>query len=473
MFSVDKSRLSINSLPQVLIRISEKISRIGGEVYVVGGWVRDRLLNINSKDFDLEVYGIGKEALEKTLKEFGNPNFVGKAFGVYIMNVKGQNFDFAFPRREIKMGKGHKGFEVESDPAMDFKEASSRRDFTINAMGYRLSDGALVDPHGGFEDLEYKILRHVSDAFSEDPLRALRAVQFAARFDLDIHPATQKLCAEQPLEELPPERVYEEFKKLLLKAKKPSAGMEWLRKMDLLRFFPELEALIGVEQEPEWHPEGDVWVHNNMVIDEAAIIRDAEISDDAPDAEFEKISLMLGALCHDLGKPRTTVFKDGRWRSPAHDVMGERDTRRFLKRLTRDVKLIEQVVVFVREHLKPALLYNAREEITQSAIRRLSLKVDIQKLVRVAKADHFGRTTPDALARKFPAGEWLLEQSRFLNVLDERPKPLLNGKMLLKLGLKPGPIMGNWIRECFELQLEGQISTEEEAFAWAEKKNNS
>jgi tRNA nucleotidyltransferase (CCA-adding enzyme) len=319
----------------------------------------------------------------------------------------------------------------------------------------------LMDCHGGYKDLKAGILRHVSDAFSEDPLRVLRAVQIAARFEFEIAPETVELCRSLPLEELPIERVYGEIKKLLLQADKPSLGLEWMRKMDLLRYFPELQALIGVEQEPEWHPEGDVWIHNNMVLDEAAKLRYPA------EDEFENMALMLGALCHDFGKPITTVYQDGRWKSPAHDVRGEKPTRSFLARITHETDLIERVVSYVREHLRPALLYNAREEIKPSAIRRLALRVDIEKLIRVARADHFGRTTADAIAREFPAGAWLLEQSKLLNVLDQKPKPYLTGKFLLSLGMKPGPEVGKLIAESFELQLEGELVSEEATEIWA------
>ncbi|MEO6094475.1 MAG: polynucleotide adenylyltransferase, partial [Fibrobacteria bacterium] len=287
------------------------------------------------------------------------------------------------------------------------------------------------------------------------------AIQFAARFELDIAPETQELCRRLPLGELPMERIYGEFRKLLLKAARPSLGLEWMRKLGLLEYFPELKALIGVQQEAEWHPEGDVWIHNNMVIDEAAKLRLDEYG------EFDNMALMLGALCHDFGKPACTVFSDGRWRSPGHDVRGEDPTRSFLDRLTRETALVEAVVAFVREHLKPALLYKARSEIKPSAIRRLALRVDIEKLVRVAQADHFGRTTPDALAREFPAGAWLLQQSRELNVLATKPKPYLTGKFLLSLGMKPGPEVGRLIAESFELQLEGELAGVGEAEAWA------
>ena len=456
--------LSIDILPPRLLEIAGEINRSGGSIYLVGGWVRDFLMEKPCHDFDLEVYGLEMEQLFNILVRHAKPNLVGKAFGIITMSLDGTQFDFAFPRTESKTGPGHKGFAVTADPSLGFEVASSRRDFTINSMGIRIPGMELADYHGGLRDLKAKVLRHVSGAFSEDPLRVLRAVQFAARFEFDIAPETQELCRRLPLGELPMERIYGEFKKLLLKAPRPSVGMEWLRKLGLLEYFPELKALIGVEQEPEWHPEGDVWTHNNMVLDEAAKLRREEHGD------FENMALMLGALCHDLGKPLATAFVDGKWRSPGHDVRGEVPTRALLDRLTRETALVETVVGFVREHLKPALLYNAREEVKPSAIRRLALRVDIEKLVRVATADHFGRTTPDAMAREFPAGAWLLEQSRLLNVLESKPKPYLTGKYLLSLGMPPGPAVGKIIAESFELQLEGALPNAEAAEAWARER---
>ena len=453
-------------LPAVLLTLSREIKSAGGEAYLVGGWVRDYLRGLSCGDFDVEVYGLGMEQLLALLKRFGKPNLVGKSFGVVTMALDGKIYDFAFPRTESKTGLGHRDFEVQSDPHLDFSTASSRRDFTVNAMGLRLPDLELVDCHGGREDLQRKILRHVSPAFSEDPLRALRAVQFAARFEFDIHPTTQQLCSIQPLQELPHERIFAEFKKLLLQAEKPSIGLEWLRRMDLLRYFPELESLIGVPQEQDWHPEGDVWTHTLMVVDQAARLR-FELEN-----EGDKLSLMLGALCHDLGKPATTVHSEERWRSPAHDVRGEAPTRSFLARITREIDLVQTVVTYVREHLRPALLHKARHEIKPGAIRRLALRVDIEKLVRVAKADHLGRTTEESLEGLFPAGDWLLEQSKLLDVLQQKPKPFLTGQYLLSLGMKPGPEMGELIRESFELQLEGELADADAAEAWAKKKMN-
>ncbi len=449
------------SLPPLLLSMAQGIRAAGGEAYIVGGWVRDFLLGLSCGDLDIEVHGLSMETLLTLLMGYGKPNLVGRSFGVVTLAAEGRIYDFSLPRTENKTGMGHRGFEMRPEEKLDFTVASSRRDFTINAMGFRLPHMELADSHGGREDLRRKILRHVSPAFSEDPLRALRALQFAARFEFDIHPLTQRLCAAQPLEELPRERICGEIKKLLLKSARPSLGFEWMRRLGLLRYFPELQALIGVPQEPDWHPEGDVWSHTLLALDQAARLRPEQFT------ESENLALMLGVLCHDFGKPACTAHSEGRWRSPAHDVRGEEPTRSFLARLTRETDLIDAVVIFVREHLKPALLHKARHEVKPGAIRRLALRVDIEKLVRVAKADHLGRTAEESLNGDFPAGDWLLEQSKKLDVLAQKPKPFLSGKYLLSLGLKPGPDLGRMIRESFELQLEGELIDVAAAEKWA------
>jgi tRNA nucleotidyltransferase (CCA-adding enzyme) len=428
---------------------------------LVGGAVRDWLRGSAVSDYDLEVFGLSPEALHSVLKRLGPVHQVGKSFGVSLLQCDGMDLEIALPRRENKTAPGHKGFDIACDPHLSFAEASSRRDFTVNAMGMSLPDGKLIDEHGGRNDLQKRTLRHVSSAFSEDPLRALRAAQFAARFEFSIHPSTLALCRVQPLEELPAERLFGEFKKLLLASRRPSLGLEALRRMGQLRHFPELMALIGVPQESEWHPEGDVWTHTLMVVDEAAALRTSDYS------ETENLALMLAALCHDLGKPATTVYKEGRWRSPGHDTDGEAPTRSFLARITRDLELIELIVALVREHLRPALLHKVRDTLRPSAIRRLSLRVSIEKLVRLARADHWGRTTDEALNREFEAGDWLMTESQTLQVLVDRPKAFLTGKFLLASGMRPGPKVGELIRESFELQLEGELADLAAAEGWA------
>ena len=449
-----------------LTKLANAIHQQGGQPILVGGSVRDYLLGQRlPKDLDLEVYCLEANKLEGVLSQFGKVLRVGKSFGVLKLITKHAEYDVSLPRRESKSGKGHKGFLVNADPQMTFEEASARRDFTVNSIGFDPIQQQWLDPHRGQEDLKKGILRHVGPAFAEDPLRVLRGAQFAARLNFQMAPETIELCQTLDLNELSRERLLGEFAKLLLRAERPSFGLEILRQTKALRFFPELEALIGVPQDPTWHPEGCVWTHTLMVVDEAAKLRVGEEKND--------LVLMFGALCHDFGKPETTIWKDGHWRSPAHDVLGMQPTEKFLRRLTDEASLIEKVTVLVREHLRPSMLYNDREKVTPGAIRRLALRVSIPELLLVAEADHFGRTTEDALRREFPAKQWLLDQASKLDVRDEKPKPLLKGRHLLQLGMRPGPQMGKVLEEAFALQLDGAIVDFDGAKAWANQRLSS
>ena len=183
----------------------------------MGGWVRDALLGKSCRDYDVEVYDMAQDALVPILSKYGRTNLVGKAFGVIHLAMKGLSLDFSFPRTESKVGYGHRGFVVHTDEKLSFKEAALRRDFTINAMGMELPDLTLCDPYGGIDDLKTHTLRHVGPAFAEDSLRILRGVQFASRFGCTLAPSTVELCRTLSLDDLSVERLFEEFKKWLLK----------------------------------------------------------------------------------------------------------------------------------------------------------------------------------------------------------------------------------------------------------------
>ncbi|MDI1243284.1 MAG: HDIG domain-containing protein, partial [bacterium] len=310
--------------------LAETIHESGGRAMLVGGCVRDELMNREVTDWDLEIYGVAPSKLRGLLDGFGREqglelNAVGEAFTVYKI---GSDLDVALPRRERKVSRGHKGFLVEGDPDMSFEEACSRRDFTVNAILKDPLTGEIVDPFKGRDDIEKKVLRHVSvDSFAEDSLRVLRAAQFAARLEFDIAPNTVDLCRSIDVTDLPKERIWGELEKLLLQSNQPSIGLKWLYELGVVdQLFPELASLVGVPQEPEWHPEGDVDVHTMMVADEARkLIDDLDYS--------RKVAVMLGAVCHDLGKPPTTEFVDGRTRSLGHDEAGVKPTMTFLDRL--------------------------------------------------------------------------------------------------------------------------------------------
>lgn len=437
---------------------------------LVGGCVRDELMGIEPKDWDLEVYGIQPEKLREILDLSGEVNVVGEAFTVYKL---GNDLDVSLPRRERKVGRGHRAFVVEGDPEMSFEEASKRRDFTINAILEDPLTGEIVDRFGGREALEKKLIRHISsETFPEDSLRVLRAAQFAARFEFDIAPETVEICKTIGVTDLPKERIWGEFEKFLLKSRKPSIGLKWLYELGVVdQIFPELKALVGVPQEPEWHPEGDVDVHTLLVADEAR-----KLIDDLP---YERqVAVMLGAVAHDFGKPPTTRFFDGRWRSHSHDEAGVEPTISFLDTLgiytLNGFDVRNQVVQLVRYHLKPGEFYKAESKnpVGEGAFRRLARKVEPDLLYRVAKADSLGRN-PDWLPaeKRFgsEAQEWFIEKIRQLHIERKAPDAILMGRHLIEMGLKPSPHFKEILDAVYEMQLDGKVTNLDEARAEAEK----
>jgi tRNA nucleotidyltransferase (CCA-adding enzyme) len=436
---------------------------------LVGGCVRDELMGIEPKDWDLEVYGVEASKLREILDSFGDVIVVGEAFAVYKI---GSDLDVSVPRRERKTGKGHRGFTIEGDPHMSFEEACSRRDFTINAILKDPLAGDIVDPMGGRKDIEKKILRHVSShSFAEDSLRVLRAAQFAARFAFDIAPETVEICKSIDVTDLPKERIWGELEKLLLKARRPSIGLKWLYDLSVVKqIFPELESLVGVPQEPEWHPEGDVDIHTLMVADEAR-----KLIDGLP---YEKqVTVMLAAVAHDFGKPPTTAHFDGRWRSHNHDEAGVEPTIAFLDRLgiftLNGYDVRNQVIQLVRYHLKPGEFYKAESKnpVGDGAFRRLARKVEPDLLYRVAKADSLGRN-PDWLPpeKRFgsEAQEWFIQRVHALQIEKKAPDPILMGRHLIDLGMKPGPQFKQVLDAVYEMQLDGKVMSLEQAVSEAE-----
>jgi len=471
-------------LPDILKTISHTLQKHHAKAIIVGGSVRDHFLKLPIKDYDIEVYGLDTiEELETILSEFGSVNLVGKSFGVLKFVHEKEEYDFSFPRLESKVGKGHQGFDVETDGNMSFKQAALRRDFTINAMGYDIEKKAFLDPFNAQEDIDAHLLRHIDDnSFVEDPLRVYRAVQFCARFGYELAPETKKLCLnmvkDNLLEELPKERIYKEFVKLLLKSPMPSLGFEEMRELGMLRYLPELEAIIDVPQDPKWHPEGDVWIHTMMTLDVMAnLCRSGcavtqggnALGVPLPDNGKQKLKFMFAILCHDFGKPSTTSReKDGRVRTIGHEEAGLELTKRFMYRLTSEHNFIESILPLVEHHLKPSQFY--KNGAKNKAIRRLATKVNIEELVLVSKADFLGRTTEESLTGDYKAGEWLLEKAKGLKVQNKPLDNLLQGRDLIDLGLEPSPEFKMILDEVYELQMEGTLSSREEALDYVKKR---
>jgi tRNA nucleotidyltransferase (CCA-adding enzyme) len=446
------------------------VREAGGRAWLVGGFVRETVRRRLAGDpglpeeteYDFEVYRLAPERLVQVLRRFGAVNLVGESFAVYKVSPRRAPLpliDVSLPRRDQRVGRGHKGFAVEGDPELSLEEAARRRDFTVNALLLDPLTGEIADPWNGIADLRRGVLRAVDpQTFAEDSLRVLRAVQFAARLRFSIADDTLALCRALPLDDLPAERVWGEIEKLLRLAERPSVGFEWARQLGVVeRLFPELQALVGCAQEKEWHPEGDVWVHTLQAIDIAR--------QESGDLEYaRRMTVLLATLCHDLGKPATTALVDGRIRSYEHEEAGIAPTASLLDRLKvhtldgYDVRA--QVIALVGVHLSPSHLYKNRDRVGDGAFRRLARRCEPELLYRVSRADCLGRA-PGVFATD--AQEWFIERVRALGVEQKPPAPILMGRHLLEMGLQPGPEVGRITKAVYELQLDGKVTDLEEA----------
>ena len=445
-----------------VLHIAEAVQAQGGRALISGGFVRDELLNhwghqLEPKDLDLEIFGVEASVLMESLRDLGPVNLVGESFGV----LKVGKIDVSLPRRDSKVAPGHTGFLIESDPGMEPKEAARRRDFTINTIQLDPLNGQIFDEHGGLEDLQHGILRATDpNFFGDDPLRVLRAMQFVGRFDFTIEPKTLEICQGLNLSELSKERIGEEWLKLLLKSPQPSLGLEAARQLGVItKLHPQLAALFEVPQDPKYHPEGNVWTHTKMVVDEAAqIVRRQKLNDE------DSSVILLAALTHDLGKPSTTFYSSekGRIVSPGHEASGLEPTKEFLSSIHTPQNIVRRILPLVKDHLFPA----AHEHPSDTAVRRLAQRLGtatIQELIWLAEADVKGRTLP---WRGLPSGQALLETAERLHVVSQKPQPILQGRHLIAIGLEPGPEFGVLLREMFEAQQEGIFQTKTEALAY-------
>ncbi len=448
------------TLPEILEDILKDLQEIGATPIIVGGSVRDFFLNIPVKDYDIEIFGIDSlETIQKSLEKFASVKLVGKSFGVLTLRVNEYDFDFALPRIEKKIGNTHQDFEIITNANLSFKEAAIRRDFTINAIGYDFCTKDFLDPFDGINDLKNRVLKHIDDkTFIEDSLRVYRAVQFSARFDFSLDEKTFELCKKivqnNELYFLPKERIYEEFKKLFLKSSKPSIGFELLKDLGVLKYFPELKALISCVQDPIYHPEGDVWIHTMMCVDELSrILKEENIAD-----EYRKLYLFYAILCHDFGKPFCTKEINGKITSHKHESLGIEPTISFLSKLTNEKKFIEIVSSLVKNHLIPFQLYLAESSL--KAIKKLSLKVNIEDLCLVCLADCLGRTIPDK--EKCPkATSWVLNKAKELDIHNEPIKPIVQGRDLIELGFKPSDKFKEILEFAFDLQIDENMKKNE------------
>ncbi len=427
---------------------------------LVGGHVRDQLFGLESKDYDLEVYYLEPAELRSILKSFGQVNTVGEHFAVYklaiylqstdvqasanspvIQNPKSKipnqrlEIDVSIPRRESKAGRGHRGFVIEGDPQMTFAEAARRRDFTVNAIMQDPLTGEIVDPYGGVSDIANRLIRAVAaETFIEDSLRVLRALQMAARFDMSLAPETIALCRAIDLADLPHERIWGEFEKLFLRATKPARGLEAAFELGVLeKLFPQFDERLNPETNPA------VFILTSRRLDEAA-----QLKADLP--KEKQLTLMLAAWCLDLPSAEKV--------SEVLDTLGLHTINHY------DVR--KQILSLVSEHPTLHRLYEQRESTTDGEFRRLARRVDMNLLYRLAKANTLASGLTSAAAE-----DWFIEKVRVLDLEAGAPKAILQGRHLLEIGIQPGPQMGKILNQIYELQLDGTVTTLEEALAQA------
>ena len=420
--------------------VAEKAAELGGTVYFVGGYVRDKILNIEKKDIDIEVHGITPHALCEILDSLGERITNGESFGIY--SVKGSAVDIAMPRCERATGRGHRDFEMLVDPFIGARKAAQRRDFTINALMMNVLTGEITDSFGGLDDLKNGVIRHVnSETFTEDALRVLRCAQFAARFEFSVAEETVELCKMISLSELSKERVEAELRKAMLKAKKPSAFFEVLRKVGKLdEWFPELSALIGVEQSPKYHAEGDVWTHTMMVLDEAAKLRELASN---------PFAFMLTALTHDFGKAICTERVNGVIHSYEHEIKGLPLIEAFLRRITNETQTIKYVINLAENHMRPNTLA-AHGSSVKATNKMFDSSVSPRDLIYIAIADHLGRICE--------GGAVSYENFLFAR-LDEynemMSRPYVMGRDLVAAGLAPDESFSEALAYAHKLRLAG------------------
>lgn len=448
-------------------RIIELLFQAGAsDCMFVGGFVRDFFLHIDSKDIDIEVYGMDYDSILAALSPHFRVDVVGRSFGVIKVDHR---IDVSIPRRESKTGRGHRAFCVETDSELSPREAFGRRDFTINAIGMRL-DGSICDPYDGQGDLRRRILRATTDAFAEDPLRVLRGMQFAARLGFEGDARTLELCRSLlgEFETLAPERIWDEWNKWAIKSRFPSKGLQFLDQCGWIEKFPEIAALRGCEQNPYLHPEGDVFAHTKMVCDEAV-----KISEQWKFREERHQELLFSALAHDFGKSFCTVVSEqGRISSRGHAEQGVSPALSFLQRIHSPLNLRTRVAALVREHMSQMSVPKG-DFPPERLVRRLSTRLSpstIRTWAALCIADSAGRGgIRNPRTRVDP---WL-EVAEKLSLMDKTPDPILRGRDLISLGMPPGPKMGELLREAFELQLDGEIANSEDALKWARERRDA
>lgn len=433
----------------LLPSIVNDIKKAGGRSFLVGGAVRDMILEVPIKDIDIEIHGLSFDKIETILGLYGVVNYIGKSFGV--LRLERISIDWSLPRLDASGRKPH----VIIDPHLSIENAFIRRDLTINAMGIDLVSGDFIDPFNGLTDLKNCILRSPDPSFFiEDPLRFFRVMQFVGRLNMWPNEELNKLCRTMKLTNISQERIHNELYKLLIKSVRPSLGFRWVKELGRLHeLFPELGCLVGLKQDAHWHPEGDVFEHTMQTLDAAArfIITN----------EYEKMIILLAALCHDLGKAKTTFVLEGKIRSLQHEKEGLPFTISLLKRITKIKSFKEPIKKLVRYHLMPGqlILQNSSAAAFKKLAFKLAPEVTMFMLALVAYADKYGRNAQASipLDGKIEEINLFIERCKELNILHGIEKPILTGADLLTF-IKPGPQIGKLLERAYLYQITQGIS---------------
>lgn len=402
---------------------------------MVGGCVRDGLLGVPCYDIDCEVHGLSADVLYAVLQSHGEVDRSGEAFGVY--SLKAAQLDFALPRLEKRTGEAHTDFTVTPIPDLSPECAAARRDFTVNAIMKDALTGEIIDPYGGVQDLKNGVLRAVPvGQFCEDPLRVLRGAQFASRFHLTPDEETLSLMRRMPLDHLSPARVMGEMKKALLMSDAPDVFFRVLALVNALDpWFSELKALIGVPQNPKYHPEGDAFEHTMLVLREAAALKN-QVKD--------PLSFMLAALTHDLGKAVTTCLNEkGEWSSIQHEIKGLPLIESMLLRLGAGRQRTAYCQNLCKLHMRVHTCYYQKARVSRTHIL-FDECVAARELALLCVSDARGTGRPREAADE--EERFIMERLRLYEEAAAQPMP--TGNMLLAAGAAPGPQMKNMLKQA-------------------------
>lgn len=421
--------------------IVEHLRALGHRAFFVGGCVRDMVMGISPKEYDITTSAKPEEIMDI----FPNTVPVGASFGVVLVIRNTYKFEVATFRRDESYSDGRHPDRVIY--STDEREDVTRRDFTINGMLYDPITEEVIDYVGGMEDLKRRLIRTIGNPYNrlnEDKLRMMRAVRFGARLGFEIEKDTLLAIEELAhlISQVSAERIRDEILRIITQ-ENPGFGLRLLRETGLLRHvLPEVDQMHGVPQPPEFHPEGDVFTHTCLVLDRLFEIKKGDISPE----------LAMGALLHDVGKPSTFTVTD-RIRFNAHDRVGAEMSKRICKRLRFSNRQIEIITSLVREHLRFKDVFNMRE----STLKRFLGMPHFE--------DHLVLHLADCLAShgSTEAYDFVKKKLEELNQEEIRPKPILSGYDLIEMGYKPGPIFSEILDSLEEAQLEGIVKDKEEA----------